>query len=151
MNSLVIFDTAFQNTARVARAIAAALQPFGSARLELAAELDRIEVGAVDLLVIGSPTQYHRATSTLQALLDPLDRRALQGVAVACFDTRHRMVSLLAGSAAARLARTLRSKGAHLVVPPVSFFVASREGPLEDEELSRAEDWAREVAKKVIS
>ena len=52
------------------------------------------------------------------------------------------------GSAAASIARKLKKAGASLVLPPQSFFVTGREGPLQEKELTLAREWARQVAKK---
>jgi hypothetical protein len=49
------------------------------------------------------------------------------------------------GSAAPIIASRLKRAGASLVLPPESFFVAEREGPLEKGELERAEQWAEQV------
>ena len=88
MKSLVIYDSVFGNTEKIAQAIAEGL---GSNR-----EVVLLPVGAVttdqlagyDLLVFGSPTRGFRPTEALGALLKGIPPKALQGVKVAAFDTR---------------------------------------------------------------
>jgi len=55
------------------------------------------------------------------------------------------MAAWKSGSAAHRIASRLKRTGASLLVEPESFFVAEREGPLEEGELERAARWAEEV------
>ena len=68
------------------------------------------------------------------------------GVPAAAFDTRYHMARVLSGSAAEGIASRLASLGCQLMVPPESFYVAGREGPLLDGELARARAWAVELA-----
>ena len=81
----------------------------------------------------------------LRVFLDGMPRRALLGLPAAAFDTRYRMATWKSGSAARGIAGRLRRAGATLIMPPESFFVAGREGPLEQGELERAAQWAEQV------
>ncbi len=57
MNTLIVYDTSFGNTERIADAICDGLEAFGEVRVVTAAEAD---IGpAVDLLLVGGPTQRH--------------------------------------------------------------------------------------------
>ena len=67
------------------------------------------------------------------------------GLGAAAFDTRYHMSAWKSGSAASRIASILKRAGASLVLSPESFFVAEREGPLEEGELERAAQWAEQV------
>jgi hypothetical protein len=72
---------------------------------------------------------------------------------VATFDTRYRQAAWLTGSAANRIAHTLRRNGMRLVLPPESFII-EQDWPPEGQkrrhdqerlmpgELARAEAWA---------
>jgi hypothetical protein len=55
------------------------------------------------------------------------------------------MAAWKSGSAASRIASKLKRTGASLILPPESFFVAEREGPLEEGELERAARWAEGI------
>jgi NAD(P)H-dependent FMN reductase len=100
------------------------------------------DLAGIDLLVIGGPTHRHGLSPIVEALLDALPASALRGRTVAAFDTRYHMSKLLSGSAASKIAKRLRQLGGVLVVPPESFFVMEREGPLETGEIDRAARWA---------
>jgi flavodoxin len=145
MNALVVYDTQYGDTELVAQAIAGALGAHGEVRLILVGAAGPHGLDGGDLLVLGCPTQRHGPTPAFEALLDRLPPERVRGLPAAAFDTRYRMNRLLSGSAARSIARRLRGMGARLVAPPESFFVAGREGPLEEGELARSARWAGEV------
>jgi flavodoxin I len=145
MNTLIIYDSEFGNTEQIARAIAGRLGEHGTVRLLRALEADPLELKEADLLVVGCPTQRRGFTPALRALLENIPRGALQGETAATFDTRYQMAKIASGSAARLIAKRLERAGASLIMPPESFFVAEREGPLEDGELERAVQWAGEM------
>jgi len=148
MNTLIIYDSAFGNTAQIAQAMAGKLGEHGTVRTALASEADLPEMKDLDLLVVGGPTQRHGTSPAMKALLERLPRRTLRGAGAAAFDTRYHMAAWKSGSAAQRIASGLKRTGASLLVEPESFFVAEREGPLEEGELERAARWAEEVFKQ---
>jgi flavodoxin len=145
MNSLIIYDTFFGDTLHIAEAIADALAAYGSVRLVRADKVGARDLDTLDLLLVGGPTQRHGLSPALRDWLGRLPRGALRELPVATFDTRYRMASWLSGSAARDLAKALRRQGAALLVPPASFFVTAREGPLAEGQLARAGSWARMV------
>lgn len=150
MNTLVIYDTKYGNTERVARAIARGAGSLGSVRV-----LDTTEAASPglaerpDLLLVGGPTQRRTMSPELRRFVDALPL-SLHGVPAAAFDTRYRGLKVIMGSAAAETASRLADAGASRVVPAESFYVG-RSGPmelqqLEEGELDRAEAWGRSVA-----
>ena len=144
MNALIVYDSRFGNTERIARAIAEALE----CRSVGVGDVAPADVEGVDLLLVGGPTQVHGVSPALRAFLAGLPAHALQDVPAAAFDTRFPKARALTGSAAAGLARRLGRKGARLVAPPESFFVTDMEGPLVEGELERAAGWARGLREK---
>lgn len=153
MKTLVIFDSQFGNTERLAEAIA--LQLGADAPLWAAdrAAKAALELHDWSLLIIGAPTQNHTVSPTMRALLQGVPHGALKDARVAVFDTRYRMARVLSGSAADWIAARLARAGAALVVAPESFFV-ERDAPpsgeqrrhdherLEAGEEERAQAWA---------
>jgi flavodoxin len=153
MRVLIVFDSAYGNTERIARAIGAALEPHGTVAVTRAADVRTTDLAALDLLIAGGPTQRHRASPALAAWLEGLGRRTLDGVPAAAFDTRYRMSALLSGSAAGVIARRLNRAGCRLVTAPESFFIERGQAPSGDErrhdlerlevgETERAAAWA---------
>src|SRR5215472_10852390 len=110
MNTMVIYDSQYGNTKRIAQAIADTLRAFGQA---LAVRVDpesSLTFQGVDLLILASPTQGFRPTPLIQDFLGTIPRESLRRLAVACFDTRFRG-GLWKRSAAPRMARQLRKMG----------------------------------------
>lgn len=145
MNTLIIYDSTFGNTAQLARAMADTLGKHGTARVVQADRASLLEMKEVDLLLVGGPTQRHGMSPAMRAVLESLPRRSLHGVNAVAFDTRYHMSAWKSGSAASRIDSKLKRAGASLIMAPESFFVAEREGPLEEGELERAAHWAEEI------
>jgi flavodoxin len=147
MNTLVVYDSQFGNTERIAKAIADALHSTGQTELQRVDPVRPIDVEGYDLLVVGCPTQRWRATPAIQSWLASLTAKQLQGIGVACFDTRFQKSRWLTGSAAQSIGKQLRKRGATLLISPESFFVQATEGPLIENELQRAANWAHTLAR----
>lgn len=146
---LVIYDSQFGNTMRLARLIGEVMAKRADVTLRSCAEVQSQEVKAADLLVIGCPTQRHGLTPGVDAFLSLNEYSGLTGKAAAVFDTRFNSFRWLTGSAARTTARRLERAGVRLVAPPESFFVAGMQGPLEDGEAIRAVNWARGLLEHV--
>ncbi len=143
MNTLILYDSVFGNTAQIAQTLADTLKTHGTVRLCRAAEADSLDLGDVDLLLVGCPTHRQAMTPAMRAALERLPRRVLRGRAAAAFDTRYRMGRFLAHFTAARgIASRVKRTGAALIMPAESFIVVGREGPLEEGELAHAARWA---------
>jgi flavodoxin len=157
---LVVFDSSYGNTERIARAIGAALSTQRTADVHNVVG-EPVPVPAFfDLLIVGGPTQRHRVSPALSAWLEGIGRRALSGVPAAAFDTRYRMSAFLSGSAAGIIARKLERAGCRLVARPESFFVERDRPPsgqkrrhareqLEAGELERGAAWAVDLLRAV--
>lgn len=147
MKSLVIYDSQFGNTERIARKVGEVL----GAQAIPVAEAGPESVEGIELLVLGSPTQGGRPTQKIQDFVKQLPPDALKGVRVAAFDTRidsraHgpflRLLTGVIGFAAGRIASSLEQKGGLPTAKPAGFIVAGKEGPLEEGEEAHAEMWA---------
>jgi len=145
---LVIYDSVFGNTEKIAQAIAAALEI--QAMHVSRAEADQLR--GLDLLVVGSPTRGFRPTEGTAKLLNGLPKNHLAGVRVAAFDTRIALETIdskalrfivdKGGYAAGTIAKALEKKGGQLVASGEGFYVTGEQGPLKDGELERAAAWA---------
>ena len=146
MKTLVVYDSAYGNTKKIAESIGAAIA--GDVKVVSAGEADLSGLKSPDLLIVGSPTYGGRPTPAMHGFLDKIPKGSLKGINVAAFDTRlpSKWVKLF-GFAAGRIDGSLKSKGGTPVVPPEPFFVKGREGPLLDGEKERAAAWAKEITK----
>ncbi len=149
MNTLIIYDSTFGNTAQLAQAMADKLGEHGAARIATANEVGLTGVNDIDLLLVGGPTQRHGISPNMKMFLKSFPRRSLQGVYAGTFDTRYHMPAWKSGSAAHEITSRLRRTGVSIITEPESFFVAEREGPLEEGELERAAAWAEEIYQKI--
>ena len=146
MKSLIVYDSTYGNTEKIARAIGAALT--GYVKVQKAGEVNIAELASYDLLVIGSPTYGGRPMPTVADFLGKIPDDAVKGKNVAAFDTRiPTKFAKLFGYAADRIAKSLKDKGANLMVPAEGFFVNGKSGPLKDGEEARAATWAKGLGK----
>jgi len=148
MNALIVYDSQYGNTERIAQAIADTLREFGEVRAIRLDPGQPVKLQVVDMLIVGCPTQGWRPTPAVQVFLEEVSSERLPGIAVACFDIRFRMPRWMTGSAARVMARKLQEKGVSLLSPPESFFVKGTEGPLRSGEVDRAATWARRLLEK---
>lgn len=142
MSSLVVFDSNFGNTRKIAEAVAAKLG--NGARAVALADLGPGGLDGVDLLVVGSPINAWKPTEQMRSFLDGLAEGSLRGVRAAAFDTRVRL--FIHGDAAGKISHALEKAGARIVARPRGFIVEGREGPLAAGEVDGAAAWAGSIA-----
>ena len=142
MKALIVYDSVYGNTERIARAMAEAIAPSGEGKALRAGEANLSELESLDLLIVGSPTHGGRPTAAVQDFLNKVPK--LQDINVAAFDTRitTKFVKVF-GYAAGRIANNLKKKGGILIASPEGFFVTGGQGPLKEGELERAAAWAK--------
>jgi flavodoxin len=152
MNALIVYDSQFGNTERIAQCINSTLSEFGQARAVRVGQVHSEELQGMDMPILGCPTQGMRQTPAMQSFLVSIPRELLSSLCVACFDTRFRG-GFWKISAAPGMAKQLRTMGAELLVPPESFFVKSmkKEGPLLPGEMERAASWATKLSEKIAA
>lgn len=144
MKTLVIYDTLYGYTEKIARAIGVAAD--GEVKVVKVGEAVADEVAAYDFIFVGSPTQGGRHTKAMQAFLNALPVEALKNKKAAAFDTRMKSWWVkVFGWAANHIADVLKEKGASVVAPGEGFLVKSGKGPLVDGEEKRAGTWAKSL------
>ena len=169
MKALVVFESMFGNTERVARAVADGIRPYGATELVEVGSAPARPGGDVDLIVVGGPTHAFgmsrprtRADAVKQAGGTVVSGRIgirewlsslpadPPGVAAAAFDTRVKLRGL-PGSAARAAARHLRRAGHRLIAPAESFYVEGTPGPLAEGELDRARRFGERLGRTLTS
>ena len=158
MKALVIYDSFFGNTERIAQAIRDGLETQLETEILKADAVSSGDMATADLLVIGSPTRGFRPTEAIVKLLETLSEDSLRGTRAAAFDTRYkadelessalRFIVQTGGYAAKRIDSRLRKVGASQAAPPEGFFVEDMEGPLKSGELERAQAWASRLIRE---
>lgn len=165
MNTLIVYESMYGRTHRIADSIAAGLRHAAEVRVVPVAEATPELVAWADLVVAGGPTHVHgmsRASTrqgALDALAKPDNTLALdpaasgpgirdwlgelvpaKGKRAAAFDTRVSAPALLTGRASGLIGKGLRQAGYELVAEPESFLV-DRQTELLPGELERAKEW----------
>ncbi len=149
MKRLVIFDSVFGNTERIARAIGEGL---GEAVVLPVAEVTLEHLQGLEILLVGSPTRSWHATPAIDHFLNNIPPGGLKGVRVSAFDTRlsledtrsafTRFIVRTGSYAVKSITRTLMEKGGTICLVPEGFLVLGDKGPLKEGELERAREWA---------
>lgn len=145
MKALIVYDSVYGNTEKIARAIAEAITPSGEVKVLRAGEANPSELESTDLLIVGSPTHGGRPTPAVQEFLNKVTKLP-QAINIAAFDTRSqtKLVKIF-GYAAGRIAGNLERKGGALIASPEGFFVTGTKGPLKEGELERATGWVKGI------
>jgi hypothetical protein len=164
---LVVYESLFGNTERIAGAICAGL------RSTMPVELVRVDRAPValpaelELLVVGGPTHAFgmsrhagRVSASAQGpvvmplhigIREWLDQlRYRQGPALAAtFDTRNAKSHWIPGSAAKSAAKVLDRRGYRFLAEPTDFLVEGAVGPVAPGELIRAREWGEQLAARL--
>lgn len=157
MNIVVIYDSLYGNTEKIAQAIGRGLSENGDARVILAEKAGDVYVRSLSVLVVGSPTHGGRPTPAIQKFLDGIEENGAESLHFASFDTRFsyndqsmglRFIMRMAGYAADKIETKLISKGGKTLTYAMGFIVEEKEGPLRNGEADRAEKWGREILQK---
>lgn len=146
MNALVVYESQFGNTEKLALLIGKELEAIASVRVMSFLNYQPSMLVDVDLLVIGAPTQAHGMTTPMKEFIE---RLAAEGVAIplAVFDTRVKGPMILWGSAAKAIAAKLAPAGFKLIGEPENFIVSFARPPkLETGEEEHARTWAAGIA-----
>lgn len=165
-SAVVVFETMFGNTAKVADAVARGLEREGLAVAcsDVRSTRPWHDVEA-DLLVIGAPTHYF--SLSVSGTREDAARRGAPGdrarvgmrewlgapaprSPMAVFDTRLRAYSHIPVAGAQRAARLVARGGVEVVGVPTGFLVETTTGPLVEGELERAEAWGRSLAGEIL-
>lgn len=153
MRTLVLYDSIFGNTEKIARAIGSALEKRGKVSVVRIKDLEPEHLNGLDLLVVGSPTRKFRPTEAVTAWLKRLPKDGAKGMRIAAFDTRvdlkdlkspvFRFIVGRGGYAAPYISKALAKAGGSPAAPAEGFLVAGSEGPLKPGELERTAAWVR--------
>jgi len=152
MTALIIYDSVFGNTEKVALAMAEALQ--NGARAVNVNQVPSLNLQDYDLILIGSPTRGFKPTEAITEFLSSVSPAILSSKKLAVFDTRIPLETISnkffrrivkAGGYADKGMKKIIEKKSGQVIGAEGFFVLASEGPLADGELDRAARWARSL------
>ncbi len=151
MKGIVVFDSVYGNTKRVAQAIAEQIRADGHSADAL--NLGEIEVKMVeaDFMFVGSPTRMGRPTKKAKAFVDGLDVQYWKNRPIVFFDTvgpmsedqekRKTWLARVEKSAATRMRDEAGAKGLEVRSDVLHIAVTGFKGPLAPDALDMARDF----------
>ncbi len=147
MKSLVLFDSYFGNTQKIAEVIAKELGE--TSRAIRVSDFDKKDLENIDLLVLGSPIRGWQPSEGTNALLNSMGKDELVGVKATTFDTRVKL--FIHGDAKDKMAKILAAAGAEIITEPMPFYVAGpqQDPHLLDGEIEKAKNWAKLIKDKI--
>jgi len=141
MKTLVIYDTNYGNTKKIAKAIASKLGK--NTKTVSVVDLKKKDIKGVDVLVMGCPVIACSPTEKMSQFLASFKDNELKGIKAASFDTRMKLFFFT--NAAKKISKELARAGAVIIAKPQDFYVQKAEGPLRDGEMEKAVVWAIDI------
>lgn len=148
--ALVVYDSVYGNTEKVAKALAKGLGDSGVQVDTLKADMVKFdELTKYDLLVVGGPVHAWNITKPIKEFLDHLKTvQGMRGKKGFAFDTKMNKSSL-AGNAGGKIEDSLKSLGLTIVRSHSTAVVKGNEGPLEEGAEEAFTQIGAELAKKI--
>lgn len=138
--ALVVYDTKFGNTEKIAEALQLGLREANMETACVSTEAVALEsLKEIDLMVVGGPMHTFSASKSMKEFLEGLKGVDVRGKFAFAFDTKYdRLVS---GSAAKHIETELKKLGLEIVVPRASAIVRGVTGkPFEGAWLKEGEE-----------
>jgi flavodoxin I len=155
MKSLILYDSYFGCTEKIAKSIENSLQNYDKVELCQIRKATQQMLEGLNFLIIGSPTRGFRPSKSVIDFLNSIPSKSLKGVKAASFDTRIELETIKSGIlryivdksgyAAKTISKTLKKKGAEIIAAPEGFIVTGEQGPLKEGEIERAREWAKNL------
>lgn len=155
MKVLVIYDSVYGNTQKIASVIAESARQSHEVTLLRVGSDAAAAIAGADYIFVGAPTQAFAPTKPMKEFLAGLPTDAFKGKRAAVFDTRANLETInsrffrrmidRAGYAEKHISQQLHRLGA-VLDSSQGFLVDGREGPLTPGEISRAEEWGKKLA-----
>lgn len=152
MKILVIYDSYFGNTERIALAIKDSIPENKHVVVKKISDFNSSDLEGVEVIIIGSPTRAFRPTEAITNFLKNIDLRKYKWIA---FDTgvnpeqiKSKVLNVMVklfGYAAPNMAKTIKKAGGVMLAEPETFYVIGNEGPLVTGEIDRFHQWIESV------
>jgi menaquinone-dependent protoporphyrinogen IX oxidase len=156
MNSIIVYDTSYGNTKKIAETIAETLKESGmEVTLFKVNEVKKLSAKDYNLLVLGSPTKFGTMTFAMKWFLGKVKSEEWMNKPFAAFDTENpenieqSQLQNKEWSAAEKIAEKLKEKKMNQLAPVLKALVLGQKGPLVEGEINRARDYASELANKL--
>jgi len=156
MKILIIYDSIYGNTEKIAQAIRDGLEH--EVIMLHVKDAHISDVKTCDFLLVGSPTHGGRPMPSISTFLQKIPSGSLINVPVSAFDTRFapeehgiglRVIMSILQFAGPKIARILMAKGGSFLSEPMGFIVEDKKGPLCEGEIERAKAWAKSIQRRI--
>jgi len=151
MKGIVVYDTSYGNTKKIAETIAETLKESGI-EVDLFDVKDVKKLSGKDygFLVLGSPTKFGTMSFTIRGFLGKVKSEEWVNKPFAAFDTENpENVEKKQGSAAEKIAEKLKEKKMNQLLPVLKALVFEMKGPLVEGEVERTREYAKSLAAKL--
>ena len=151
MKGIVVYDTSYGNTKKIAETIVETLKESGvEVDLFYVKDVKKLSVKDYDFLVIGSPTKFGTMSFAIRFFLGKVDSKEWMNRPFTAFDTENREnMEKKEWSAAEKIAEKLIDRKMRQLLPVLKTAVLGRKGPLKESEIDRTKDYARELIAKL--
>jgi flavodoxin len=151
MKGIVVFDTSHGNTRKIAETISETLKEL---RIEndifSVRDVKKLSAKEYDFLVLGSPTKFWTMTLAMRSFLGKVKSKEWVNKPFAAFDTEDaENIERKRGSAGEKIAEKLARKQMKQLLPVLKAIVLDWKGPLQEGEIERTEEYARELAARL--
>jgi menaquinone-dependent protoporphyrinogen IX oxidase len=156
MEGIVVYDTSYGNTKKIAETIAETLKEAGiEVDLFYVKDVKKLSAKDYNFLVLGSPTKFGTMSLTIRFFLGKAKSEEWMNKPFAAFDTENpenierAQAENKEWSAAEKIAEKLRDKKMKQLLPVLKAVVFGQKGPLKEGEIERTKDYTRELAVKL--
>ena len=156
MKGIVIYDTSYGNTKKIAETIVETLKESGiEADLFYVKDVKKLSAKDYNFLVLGSPTKFGTMSLAIRFFLGKVKSEEWMNKPFATFDTENpenierARIEKKEWSAAEKIAEKLREKKMKQLLPVLKALVFGQKGPLKEGEINRAKDYAKKFAIKL--
>jgi menaquinone-dependent protoporphyrinogen IX oxidase len=151
MKGIVVYDSSYGNTKKIGETIAETLKESGiEVDLFYVKKAKKLNAKNYNFLVLGSPTRWGTMSFAVKGFLGKVKSEEWMNRPFAAFDTENpENIERKEGSAAEKIAEKLREKQMNQLLPVLKAVVLGRKGPLQEGEIERTKEYARELAIKL--
>jgi len=156
MKGIVVYDTSYGNTRKIAETIAETLRESGiEVDLFDVKDVKKLSAKDYNFLVLGSPTRFGTMSFAIRSFLGKVKSEEWMNTPFTAFDTENpenierARIENKEWSAAEKISEKLRDKKMNQLLPVLKAVVLGQKGPLKEGEIDRTKDYARQLAIKL--
>lgn len=153
LNALVVYDSKYGNTKKVAEQILEGLKENEGIDTTLGniKEITPQQLADYDALIIGAPNHMGQPSRASKKFIDQVDKQGLKVKWAAAFDTYFQRERYF-GKAMKKLEKHLNEKlpNLKLIQPGLSIRVTGVNGPIAEGELPKAKEFGLRIAKELV-